>query len=109
MVMATPLVGLIDPADVMWISPAAAVLSGVVVAVLTTVSAFAADPMIAAIAPRPVEARRKRIKIQTPFGRRLSPVSACADACRGHGPGGAKATMVRNEIRRAPQLIRPPE
>jgi hypothetical protein len=38
-VIAAPLVGLIDPAVVTWISPAAVVESGAVVAVLTTVSA----------------------------------------------------------------------
>src|SRR3954447_8287552 len=99
MVTATPLVGFTDPVEVIRMSPDTLVVCGVVTAVLITVSAFAGAAMIAAIAPRPVDARRKRIKTQTPIGTTVA---------AGAWPGGTKATMVRNEIRRTPRLIRPP-
>ena len=66
-VTAAPPVGLTEPVELMRISPAAPVVCGVVTAVLITVSAIAGAVDHAAIAPRPVETRRKRIRIQTPF------------------------------------------
>jgi len=110
MVTATPLGGFTDPVEVIRMSPDAIVVWGVVTAVLITVSAFAGAAVIAAIAPRPVEARNKRIKIQTPiattvavrFSVRLRPAA-------GRSPAERKRTMARNEMRRTPDLIRPPE
>src|SRR3954452_12878231 len=66
-VTAAPALGLTDPAAVIWIPPATLVFCGVVTAVLITVSAAAGDVISAERAPRPVEAKRKRIVIQTPF------------------------------------------
>jgi hypothetical protein len=61
-VTAVPLVGLIEPVVVMWMSPAALVVTGVVVAVLIAVSAPAEEAIMIASVPIPVDARRWRIR-----------------------------------------------
>src|SRR6476469_4649350 len=61
-VIAAPLVGFIEPVVVTWMSPEVLVESGVVVAVLITVSAAAGVASRAKTAPRPVDARRRRIE-----------------------------------------------
>src|SRR4051794_36439127 len=66
-VMIAPPAGLIDPAVVTWMSPAPAVFSAVVVAVLMVVSATAREGSAAAIAPRPEDASKKRMKRQVLF------------------------------------------
>ncbi len=63
-VTAAPDVGLTEPVELMRISPDAPVVWGVVTAVLITVSALAGAFITAAIAPRPVETRRKRIRFK---------------------------------------------
>jgi len=60
-VTAAPLAGLTEPVELMRISPEALVVAGVVTAVLITVSATAGGASVAAMAPRPLVARSKRI------------------------------------------------
>jgi hypothetical protein len=60
-VIAAPPVGFMEPVDVTRMSPEVLVESGAVVAVLTTVSAVAGVASMAKTAPRPVDARRRRI------------------------------------------------
>jgi hypothetical protein len=72
MVTAAPLEGFTDPLDVIRISPELLVVTGVVVAVLMSVSAAAGAATMAKIEASPLDARRSRIRI-FPVVRRRSP------------------------------------
>jgi hypothetical protein len=60
-VTAAPPAGLTDPVELIRMSPETLVYSGLVSAVLTTVSAIAGAESTAASAPRAVDVRNKRI------------------------------------------------
>jgi hypothetical protein len=61
-VTAAPPAGLTDPVEVMRMSPEVLVFSGVVIAVVTTVSAAAGAAITAASAPRLADVSRRRIE-----------------------------------------------